>query len=165
MRLRGSDGYAMRAATLAVAALLCACQPQRAPTVTTAGAAPGTAQGGDQRLSGFAVPDPVEPWSEEEPPAELAAIPADLGADPSKLRGLSAPLLHAALGVPSFRRRDRSSEIWQYYGDGCVLDLFLYEEVGLKRVAHYAVRSRVPGETAPAGCLGAIIAKPRPRGG
>lgn len=155
----------MRAATFAVAALLCACQPQEAPTVSTAGAAPAQAEGDDQRLSGFVVPDPVEPWWDEEPPADLAAVPADLGKDPGKLRGLSSPLLLAALGAPNFRRRDRDAEIWQYYGDGCVLDLFLYAEDGQSRVAHYAVRSRLPDEAVPAGCLAAIIGKPRPKDG
>ncbi len=155
----------MRAVTLGVAALLCACQPQQPPTVTQAGAAPNTSED-DQRLSGFAISDPVESWWNDEAPAESAAIPADLRTDPSKLRGLSSPLLHAALGAPNFRRRDRNAEIWQYYGEGCVLDLFLYEEAGQNRVAHYIVRSRAPGEALPADCLTGIIGgKPRQRGG
>jgi hypothetical protein len=73
--------------------------------------------------------------------ADLAAVPGDLAHNPIRLDGLTHRVVRAALGQPSFRRKDKGVEIWQYYGEGCILDLFIYEENGLRRVAHHQVRA------------------------
>ncbi len=71
---------------------------------------------------------------------QQAAIPGT-GADPSRLKGLSPIQVRSVLGKPVFTRRDAPAEIWQYRGRACTLDLFIYDENGGQKVAHYAVRS------------------------
>ncbi len=44
--------------------------------------------------------------------------------------GLGADGVTALLGPPDYRRRDKPAEIWQYRGDACVLDIFLYSADG-----------------------------------
>ena len=84
------------------------------------------------------------------PEAPLPAVAA-LAADPSLFKGIEGRAVLARLGDPNFRRRDPPAEVWQYYGDKCVLDLFLYDEDGTQRVAHAEIRSRTAGEGN--GCL------------
>ncbi len=95
--------------------------------------------------------------------ADLAAVPGDLAGNPARLNGLTHRVVRAALGSPNFRRRDKGVEIWQYYGEGCVLDVFIYEKDGLKLATHHQLRA-VNGE--PIGnCLRGILdsrGKPRP---
>lgn len=151
MSLPACASHAWRAAVLATAVALAACQPQAAPKLSQSAVPEPAAAAEDLAADPAAVED-------EEPAAEeIAAVPAGLAEDPARLRGLAAPLVQAALGPPSFRRRDRSAEIWQYYGDGCILDLFLYDEDGHKRVVHYTVRGRGPGEPAHQGCLPKLL--------
>ncbi|MBF0372550.1 MAG: hypothetical protein HQL39_03945 [Alphaproteobacteria bacterium] len=81
------------------------------------------------------------------------AVKVSLGGETRRLQGLASPEVQAALGRPNFTRRDATAEIWQYYGAGCILDLFLYDESGVARVAFLQVRGPVAGQ-APAGrCL------------
>lgn len=153
MSLPACASHAWRAAVLATAVALAACQPQAAPKLSQSAVPEPAAAAEDLAADAAAVED-----EDKEPAAEeIAAVPAGLAEDPAKLRGLAAPLVQAALGPPSFRRRDRSAEIWQYYGDGCILDLFLYDEDGHKRVVHYTVRGRDPGEPAHQGCLPKLL--------
>ena len=67
---------------------------------------------------------------------------ADLAADPDRFRGLAEQDVIAFLGEPSFRRREKPAEIWQFYGQNCVLDLFLYDDAGIKRVSHAELRGQ-----------------------
>ncbi len=83
--------------------------------------------------------------------------PRDLALDPAKLTGMASPLVQAALGNPNFRRRERGVEVWQYYGPGCALDLFLYEQAGQQRVAHYQLRSRPPGGVLDGACYRRLV--------
>ncbi len=73
---------------------------------------------------------------------ETAALPPSASAPltPDMLKGLSAAQIEDALGPPSFRRRDPPAEVWQYRVRGCTLDLFIYDEDGNRKVAHFAVR-------------------------
>lgn len=66
--------------------------------------------------------------------------PGDVSAD--RFKGQTGKEILMALGEPSFRRREPPAEVWQYYGQGCVLDLFLYDETGGQRVTHAELRSR-----------------------
>lgn len=97
-------------------------------------------QGGVVQAS-VAVTVPPRGDDEEITAAERAAVPGDLAGNPVRLNGLSNRVVRAALGPPNFRRRDKGVEIWQYYGEGCVLDLFIYDENGQRRVTHHVVRS------------------------
>jgi len=91
------------------------------------------------------------------PPAEPSL--ADLGQGPQHFEGLEGKMVLAALGDPNFKRRETPAEVWQYYGPGCILDLFLYDDEpkdGDSKVAHAELRGR---ENAPAeaGCLSRLI--------
>lgn len=101
------------------------------------------------------------------PPAGLdAAHPSltDLARGPQRFEGLLGKDVLAALGDPNFRRRESPAEVWQYYGPGCILDLFLYDDapaasVGVVtdgKVAHAELRGR-PGEPIEAACLSRLI--------
>jgi hypothetical protein len=104
------------------------------------------------------------PTINQSPPATAPAAPslADLASDPQHFEGLDGKVVLAALGDPNFRRRETPAEVWQYYGPGCILDLFLYDEgQGSKtdldgKVAHAELRGR---EDAPAeaGCLSRLV--------
>lgn len=114
-------------------------------------------QGGATPAALTTAPPPVADGNDgEEPgPADYAAVPGDLAVNPARLTGLGQRVVRAALGPPNFRRRDKGVEIWQYYGEGCVLDLFIYAEGGGRRVAHQSLRS-TSGEP-PAACVRTLI--------
>ena len=69
----------------------------------------------------------------------IAAAPAAF--DTTGLSGLSAAQLVARYGKPDFRRSDPPAQLWQYRRAGCVLDVFLYRDAGVFRVAHAEARS------------------------
>ncbi|HIJ63585.1 MAG TPA: hypothetical protein HPQ04_12900 [Rhodospirillaceae bacterium] len=115
-----------RLAVLALAGLLAACvgQPQSSSTAY-------------RPYKTTATADPAAQARPAAPPTV-----ADLGADPDRFRGLSSQEVTGFLGEPSFRRREKPAEIWQYYGQGCVLDLFLYDDNAVKRVSHAELRGQ-----------------------
>ncbi len=90
-------------------------------------------------------------------PGEPPAAAGEANDDPGHLRGLLAGDVVAKLGDPSFRRREAPAEIWQYFGPGCVLDLFLYEDKGAQRVTHAELRSRNLNAGAQAACLSQLL--------
>lgn len=114
------------------------------------------------------------PPSASLPPAPGAPAPlpipslADLAIGPQHFEGLEGKAVLAALGDPSYRRRETPAEVWQYYGPGCILDLFLYDEAPAHsavpadaaafdgKVAYAELRGK---ENAPAeaGCLSRLI--------
>jgi len=97
------------------------------------------------------VAGPVSPRDDN---GAIAMVPpGDAVADPQRLKGLQAQQLNASLGSPSFRRKDPPAEVWQYAGKGCVLDVFLYDEKGLKRVAFAELRSLTPGQLPQPQCM------------
>lgn len=73
--------------------------------------------------------------------------------DAARFKGLATSDVLSALGNPDFRRREKPAEIWQYYGDSCVLDLFFYEETKGQRVTFAELRSRSPSPANSAKCL------------
>jgi len=80
------------------------------------------------------------------------------GADPNRLKGLNPLQVRSVLGKPVFTRRDAPAEIWQYRGRACTLDLFLYDEAGGQKVAHYAVRSpQQQAQVNESQCLGELV--------
>ena len=60
----------------------------------------------------------------------------------AKFLGLTGPDLQTVLGLPTFKRKDRQVEIWQYGKENCILDFFLYKKDGLFRVEHMDFRGR-----------------------
>ena len=104
-----------------------------------------------------AVPT-AKPSSPGIPPAA-----AEVAVHPDRLDGLRGSDVVAVLGRPSYRRRESPAEVWQYYGPGCILDVFLYENPDGLRVAHVELRGRNPGQAAEAGCLSALVEARRDR--
>jgi hypothetical protein len=84
----------------------------------------------------------------------------DLARGPDRFEGLAGTEILATLGDPNFRRRESPAEVWQYYGPGCILDLFLYDDSpgtkGAETVAHAELRGR-PGEPVEAACLSRLL--------
>jgi hypothetical protein len=93
---------------------------------------------------------PESPLSPEPPPPPEALIGAD------------RDTLAERLGKPVFLMRAQASEIWQYRAQGCVLDLFLYEDAGDMRVTYIEARDLAGTAIAPADCLRAVHAAREP---
>ena len=91
---------------------------------------------------------------------ETAALvaPRTILTDPSHLKGLAKREVAASLGEPTFARRDAPAEVWQYFGPGCILDVFLYDEKdNVQRVAYVQIRGPGPGQPAQPACVNEII--------
>jgi hypothetical protein len=59
------------------------------------------------------------------------------------LVGKSESEIRSELGAPAFRRTDGPAQVWQYRGQSCLLDVFLYKEGGGGfRVKHAELRRR-----------------------
>ncbi|HVJ51440.1 MAG TPA: hypothetical protein VM689_03215 [Aliidongia sp.] len=94
------------------------------------------------------APAPIKPGSDAAAIA-LAPTPTALPVKP-KLEVRELPGLHdiserelvSRLGTPDFTRKEEAAEIWQYRSESCVLDVFLYPEDGVLKVAHVATRDR-----------------------
>ena len=77
-----------------------------------------------------------------------------------ELRGKNGAEIRAKLGNPGFLRRDADAEIWQYYADGCVLDLFFQGGKGVqKSVAHVDLRGNGGKPQADRKCLTQITSR------
>ena len=102
------------------------------------------------------------------PPPDVTSLPpgpaqpsvTELSRSPDRFEGLAGVDVIAALGDPSFRRRESPAEVWQYYGPGCILDLFLYDNgpsaADGGKVAHAELRGKM-GEPVEAACLSRLI--------
>jgi len=75
------------------------------------------------------------------PPA-ADIVPGPPLPEPDVVMGYTATAVAALLGTPDYRRRDTPAEIWQYRGDGCILDLFLY---GKKIAPQASARNKKSG--------------------
>lgn len=89
----------------------------------------------------------------------------DLARGPQRFEGLLGKDVIDLLGDPNFRRHEWPAEVWQYYGPGCILDLFLYANGATQsgatasfdgKVAHAELRGH-PGEPLEAACLSRLI--------
>ncbi|MBY0430629.1 MAG: hypothetical protein K2Q10_05490 [Rhodospirillales bacterium] len=121
---------------------LTACSQGGGPPVhvTTPSSEPGTTQG---------TPAPTRQVS--------LPAPGAVASDPARLHGLGSLDVKAMLGVPNFQRSEEPAEVWQYFGQGCILDLFLYDEEGMQRVAFAQVRGPLPGEKPNPTCVGGLL--------
>lgn len=106
--------------------------------------------------------DQVDPTGAQ--PAQLVALPAELVIeppiedDPKTLMGLDRGDLAELLGKPSRVRRESPAEIWQYVGNDCIFDIFLYKEQGAYRVIHAEARDdEVALKTEPRACLNQLL--------
>ena len=97
----------------------------------------------------------------EAPSVALAPAPAPTEVEPplpapETLIGADRDLIAERLGKPVFLMRAQTSEIWQYRAQGCVLDVYLYEEAGVMRVAYIEARDLAGVELAPGDCMRAV---------
>ena len=67
--------------------------------------------------------------------------------------GLAKADLEARLGRPSMVRLEHPAEVWQYRGEACVFDLFLYPEDELRRVIYFEARDLDANPVEARGCL------------
>lgn len=94
-------------------------------------------------MANRAPPAPVETVAATTAPQpEKAPKPEKTYPPPETLNGLDADGLAQLLGPPRLKRRDDPAEIWQYLGDACALDVFLYRagKAGTYRVRHFETR-------------------------
>lgn len=155
---------ARRAARPAALLLLLASLAACAPVPTSSG---GPAVQRPQAGAGPSAPSPYanSPWNRkpsdkfDQQQVALSLPPAAVLADPGKLKGLGPADLRGLFGQPKLLRRDPPAEIWLYTGPACFLDLFLYEEDGGKKVAHYQFRS--PQQLSQTECLKDLFANQR----
>ena len=131
---------------LSIVALLAACGGGAGYPPATSGPATGAKVG-----------QPGAGSSGKATPAQPMPSVAELAADVSRFKGVAGRDVVGLLGDPSYRRRETPAEVWQYFGRGCVLDLFLYDETGIQRVSHVELRSRTAGEGADPHCLSDLL--------
>lgn len=81
-----------------------------------------------------ATPAPARPPAPPPPPRITSA----------ELMGLADNALTRLLGAPGFQRIDDPAALWQYRGTGCILDVFLYADGPVYRVAHLEFRRAGP---------------------
>ncbi len=54
-------------------------------------------------------------------------------------------------------RRESPAEIWQYRGETCVFDIFLYPEAAARRVVYLEARDKAARPVAKQNCLSEIL--------
>lgn len=91
------------------------------------------------------IPDPALEEAETvvTPEAEVAAVepePIIVDDDPLQFINLNIHELSKLLGAPLLVRRDGNAEVWQYKGEACTLDVFLYESQSQLRVKYVDLR-------------------------
>ena len=116
-------------------------------------------EGTSPQLPSFATVESAQ--SEAEPQAEpkTAALPPApvIDDDPSRILGLGPDELAEMLGRPDLTRREPPAEIWQYRGETCVFDVFLYEEAGSTRVTYLEARDESAQRVAERNCLNQLL--------
>ena len=95
-------------------------------------------------------------------PVSAVSMPANLGR-PDRLVGLPPLEVTALLGEPGFLRRDGPSELWQYRGETCVLDIFLHKDANGARVTHVEMRGRSVARADVDGCWRTLVATAKPK--
>ncbi len=90
------------------------------------------------------------------PGGNAAPPPVD---SPTELVGLTEAEVERRLGAPGFVRRDAGAQIWQYGGEACLLDLFLYRDAGAYAVRHAELRRRDGRTLADPACLADALAR------
>ena len=156
--MHGDKGRILGAALLAAVLTGCEGLPLRLPFIF----APQTAQP-ESQTEAFEAPAATAPQTESEPegqtgPKTAALPPAPvIDDDPARILGLGPDRLTELLGRPELRRREPPAEIWQYRGESCVFDVFLYEEAGLVRVTYLEAHDNSARRVAERSCLNQLL--------
>ena len=155
--MRGNQGRILGA--LLLAALLTGCEGMslQLPFFTaTQSAQPEAAPKAPEEAE---APAATAAQTETEPEAQTAALPPApvIDDDPARILGLGPDRLTELLGRPELTRREPPAEIWQYRGESCVFDVFLYAEAGLARVTYLEARDASAQRVAERGCLNQLL--------
>lgn len=89
------------------------------------------------------------------PPAPPISL-TDLRA---RIKGMEKTAIARLLGEPGFIRRDDPAEIWQYRGERCILDVFMYKDGNSFTAAYVTLRSRTVERPADEECYANIFAR------
>lgn len=166
------------------AARMAESQPRGSDPPAQEGATSAEGQPGPDRAvpPAAATPQPEERIASHEgiDAARLAALAPQPERDPASLMGLARDQVMALLGAPSLVRRDAPAEVWQYAGETCVLDLYLYEggegaesggpdsgrastraEASVYRVTYLEARGLGGGAVSERSCLNGLLAVKR----
>ncbi len=157
--MRGNQGRILGALLLAVLLAGCEGLPLQLPFFTaTQTAQPKAAPKAPEESEAPATTAP-QPEAETEPEAETAALPPApvIDDDPARILGLGPDRLTELLGRPELTRREPPAEIWQYRGESCVFDVFLYEEDGLVRVTYLEARDASARRVTERSCLNQLL--------
>ncbi|NVK18760.1 MAG: hypothetical protein HWE30_08705 [Methylocystaceae bacterium] len=106
------------------------------------------------------VQEPKKPTLDPKRLAAIKSLGLDIQTTPAKLVGLSQFDVSQALGEPSFVRKDKGVEIWQYRNAECILDLFLYESRTGFRVDHSELRGAHLDSAGELSCFKTIVMGP-----
>jgi hypothetical protein len=126
VRVGGGIGKFLRVATATAGVLslaACAASQFRPPAGATAAAAPSAR-------------------STAAPSEELAAAPAGFTPTADNLMGADPAKLEQWLGKPGLVRLDDPAQVWQYRGQGCVVDVYFYPSGTGMAVSHAEARSQ-----------------------
>ncbi|MHA1152111.1 MAG: hypothetical protein ACTSQ7_05485 [Alphaproteobacteria bacterium] len=138
-----------------LAAVLAGCEslPQQPATVFET----QTAQPESEPKASEATTTPPQPEAQTGP--KTAALPPEpmIDDDPARVLGLGLDKLTELLGQPELTRREPPAEIWQYRGETCVFDVFLYEEAGSVRVTYLEARDESAQRIAERNCLNQLL--------
>ena len=140
---------------LALIMTMGACQAPGDDAGESFGAAESGALPDDQSTATPAEESHVE---DEDPSPAIALQPVPpVDDDPGQLMGLGPAALEGRLGAPDLRRREPPAEVWQYRGETCVLDLFLYSKASGKEVVYLEARDLIANEMQSRPCLRELL--------
>jgi len=109
--------------------------------------------------TGTGAPPALTPQASAPSPAAEPRVATNAAPviDPTTLVGMPSGAVQAKLGNPSLLRRDGTAQIWQYRGQGCIVDLFLYRRGdGDAQVAFVDMRGPRVDEGQGAACVSAM---------
>jgi hypothetical protein len=144
------------AALLATALTGCEGTPVQLPSIFTT----QDAQSEAETETPAALPQSeAEIESPEIAAPEIAVLPPEpvIDDDPARILGLDPDQVTEILGRPELMRREPPAEIWQYRGESCVFDVFLYEQAGLVRVTYLEARNESAEPIAERNCLNQLL--------
>lgn len=105
--------------------------------------------------SGADVPD--EGPSIEQQQEAVLPLPPPVDDDPERFRAATPTMLVAELGEPRLRRQEPPAEVWQYRGQDCVLDFFLYQDAQTFKVVHIEARDLSARSVETRSCLRRLL--------
>lgn len=155
--MRGNKGGILGAALLAAFLTGCEGMSLQLPFFTaTQTAQPEAAPKAPEESE---APATTAPQPEAEAKPQTAALPPApvIDDDPARILGLGPDRLIELLGRPELTRREPPAEIWQYRGESCVFDVFLYEEAGLVRVTYLEARDASARRVTERSCLNQLL--------